>query len=321
MRESARRLADRLTHTTIPAVLTPMTPDRRVHVPALEAYAAAVTAEPIGAVAVWAHTGRGPYLSAAERLRILATFRNGTDLPLIAGIAAPRDDAGDPVRAALTVAEQAAAGGADALLVFPPPAFADRPDRDAALIDLHARLAERVGLPMLLFVLHAAAGGYAYPPALLRELLALPDVAGVKIATLDSAVTCQDITALVRAEFPDRVAITGEDRMFGPSLMWGAQAALVGIAAACVRLSADLLTTWNSPGQDGFLAASERIDRLAAATFTEPIEGYVQRMAWAAAAEGLVPAEAAHDPFGPRLPSGERDRVRAAVASLQEAVG
>ena len=315
MAERAAALARRLEHATVPAALTPMTADRRLAADALERYAGAITAGPIGGVAVWAHTGRGPYLTVAQRRHVIAAFRQATELPLIAGVAPAADDDGDPVAGSLAVAEEAAAGGADALLVFPPRALAARPDREAVLLRLHERIGEAFGLPMLLFILHAAAGGYAYPPALLRDLLALPDVAGVKIATLDSAMTCQDATTLVSEEFPGRLAITGEDRMFGPSLMWGAQAALVGIAAACCHLTTDLLDSWYAGG-DGFLVASERMDRFAAATFVQPIEGYVQRMLWAAEAEGIIPAEAAHDPFGPGVPAAERERVHEVVRSL-----
>jgi 4-hydroxy-tetrahydrodipicolinate synthase len=336
----AAELVRKLDRAAVPAVLTPMTADRRLAVAALERYAGAITAGPIGGVAVWAHTGRGPYLTAPQRRQVLATFRAAApSLPLIAGVAPSVDgrsvgagwsgeqSRGDPVESALAVAEDAAAGGADALLVFPPRAFAERPDCAAELLRLHERLAERSGLPLILFILHAAAGGYAYSPALLRDLLALPDVIGVKIATLDSAMTCQDTTALVRQEFPDRLAITGEDRMFGPSLMWGAQAALVGIAAACSYLTTDLLASWYAEGERGFapegergfVAASERMDRFAATTFIQPIEGYVQRMLWAAEAEGIIPADGTCDPFGPGIGAADRERVHEMVRSLRRA--
>jgi len=316
----AAALARKLDQAAVPAALTPMTADRRVDVTALERYASAITAEPIGGVAVWAHTGRGPYLDAPQRRRVLATFRAAAgSMPLIAGVAPPAGGQDDPAGSALAVAEDAVAGGADALLVFPPRELAQRPGREAELLRLHERLAERSGLPLILFILHADAGGYAYPPGLLRDLLALPDVIGVKIATLDSAMTCQDATALVRQEFPDRLAITGEDRMFGPSLMWGAQAALVGIAAACGHLTTDLLASWYAGRERDFLAASGRMDRFAAATFIQPIEGYVQRMLWAAEAEGIIPADAAHDPFGPGIRAADRERVREVVRSLRRA--
>jgi 4-hydroxy-tetrahydrodipicolinate synthase len=211
------------------------------------------------------------------------------------------------------MALQAAAGGADAVMVYPLAALGSLPDRDAQAVALHERVAAESGLPLVGFYLHGEAGGYPYPPSLIRELLSLDSMLGVKTATLDRAVECQD--AIWAGRGTGKLLITGEDRMYGPSFMWGADTALVGIAAAQVALSAAVLSTWTSADHSGFLMASDRLDRFAAATFYAPIEGYVQRMLWAAVWEGLLPSEAAYDPYGPSLPAGERDLV---IRTLEE---
>jgi 4-hydroxy-tetrahydrodipicolinate synthase len=301
---AAATLAGQLRGGLVPAVLTPMTSDRDVHAADLERYAAGFGAHP--GLAVWAHTGRGPYLTGEQRALVLRTFRAATSASIVAGIA---PSVADPDTPPVAIAAQAAELGANALMVFPPPDLADAPDR---IYDLHNLIATEIGLPIILFVLHAEAGGYPYPPALLRDLLSIPQVAGVKLATLDSAMTCQDAILLLHNEFPGRLAITGEDRMFGPSLMWGADAALVGIAAASAELSASLLRTWYSR-DDAFIRVSQQVDEFSYATFRAPMEGYVQRMAWAAEREGLISAAGAYDPFGPPLPAAERDAVHAAV--------
>ena len=205
------------------------------------------------------------------------------------------------------MARAAADLGADAIMVYPPAAFADREDRVSLLLDLHDAVADATGLPLLGFHLHEAAGGYQYDRAFLSALLARPFVAGVKTATLDRAIDCQEtLDSCVAA---GKLAVTGEDRMFGPSLMWGADTALVGIAAAALDVTCDVIDTWRAGDAGGFLAASRRLDQFAAATFRAPIEGYVQRMMWVAAAEGLIPEHAAHDPFGPAGIADERERV------------
>ena len=76
--------------------------------------------------------------------------------------------------------------------------------------------------------------------------------------------------------------------------------------------SARLLRSWYSR-DDAFIPVSQQMDEFSYATFRAPMEGYVQRMAWAAEREGLISAAGSHDPFGPPLPSGERDAVFAAV--------
>ncbi|MEU4197056.1 dihydrodipicolinate synthase family protein [Kribbella sp. NPDC026611] len=310
-------LVSQLRGTVLPAVATPMDASGVVAYDALGSYASALASGPIGGLAVWAHTGRGLYLSAGDRARVLATWRQATSLPVVAGVGVPRSSAAhslaEAADATVAMARQAADGGADAVMVYPLAGLAALPDGHAQAVALHERVALESGLPLVGFYLHGEAGGYPYPPALIRDLLALDAMLGVKTATLDRAIGCQD--ALSAGRSSGKLLITGEDRMYGPSFMWGADTALVGIAAAQVSLSVDVLRAWTSGDHGGFLAASERLDRFAAATFYAPIEGYVQRMLWAAEWEGLVPAEAAHDPYGPDLPASERAAV---VRCLEE---
>ncbi|MGW7363022.1 dihydrodipicolinate synthase family protein [Streptomyces sp. NPDC054841] len=294
--------------TVLPAVATPMNVQAVVDFEALRGYAERIAEGPIGGVAVWAHTGRGLYLSEADRRRVLEVWRAVVDGPVVAGAGVPRSAraAGlrDAVDATVAMAVQAAEGGADAVMVYP---LAQLDGDGDAAVALHEEVAAASGLPVLGFFLHGEAGGYPYPPELVSRLLALPSTAGIKLATLDRAMACQDA---IRAARPGgKLVITGEDRMFGPSLMWGADSALVGIAAARVPLTTAVLDAWRAGDHGGFVRASGRLDAFAEATFLAPIEGYVQRMLWAAVWEGLIPEEAGHDPYGPRLPSAERRAV------------
>lgn len=324
MDSATERLTERLRGHVVPAVATPMAADGSVQWNALASYGERIASGTgIGGLAVWAHTGRGLHLSRDARVRVLDTLRAATKLPLVVGAGVPKDE---PARdfaacaeATVAMAADAAAHGADAVMVYPWPGLRDDPERDRRTIELHQRVAAAVKLPLLGFYVHAKAGGYAYSPALVTELLALPNLAGVKLATLDRAVDCQDVIWTIRAAGEGRLAVTGEDRMFGPSLMWGADAALVGIAAAAPHLSATLVRGWTRQDLPAFVEASARLDRFAAATFFAPIEGYVQRMLWAAAYEGLIPADAAHDLYGPGLPESERLRVHAVLAELADA--
>ncbi|MGC4956416.1 dihydrodipicolinate synthase family protein [Actinomadura citrea] len=314
-------LVDRLRGTLLPAVVTPMDRQGVVDHDALAAYAARIAAAPIGGVAVWAHTGRGLHLSADDRARVLTTWRLATAAPIVAGVGVPRSVSAPTLAAAsdatVAMAVRAAELGADAVMVYPLAALREEPDGHGQAVRLHQRVASESGLPLVGFLLHDEAGGYPYPPELIRDLLALPAMLGVKTATLDSAIGCQD--AIWAGRGTGRLSITGEDRMFGPSFMWGADTALVGIAAAQAALSADVLRAWTGRDHTAFVEASDRLDRFAAATFYAPIEGYVQRMLWAAVWEGLIPEAAAHDPYGPALPSSERDRVIACLEDLHAA--
>jgi hypothetical protein len=49
------------------------------------------------------------------------------------------------------------------------------------------------------------------------------------------------------------------------------------------------------------------------------MEGYVRRMLWALAADGVIPADACDDPWGPVLDPAEREHVTRAVRLVRAA--
>jgi 4-hydroxy-tetrahydrodipicolinate synthase len=289
-------VAARLRGGLVPAVPVPF----RGTVIAAEAqrgYAGWMAERPIAGVAVWAHTGRGPHLTAEQRRLVLETWREALPGRLV--VAGAYD---------ITTAIEARRGHADALLAFPVAADA---------VTHHDRLSRE--LPVLAFWLYEAAGGVAYDDATLHAILDLPRVVGIKVATLDSVMTFQRIAALMRSH-PDKLLVTGEDRFLGYSLQLGAEAALIGMGAALTGLQAALLQAHRAGRSQEFVRLSTVCDRFAQATFAPPMEGYVRRMLWAAAAEGAIPDDACDDPWGPELPVDERDLVRKAVADARAAL-
>jgi 4-hydroxy-tetrahydrodipicolinate synthase len=310
---------DRIRGKLIAAVPVPFDGEGRIHHAAQAHYVTHLARQTLGGVAVWAHTGRGLWLSEHQRAEVLTAWRQGLGsdrLVVAAAGCSPRERDPDAVlTAAGAMAGQAAALGADALLVHPPTAFRGRVDQDRLVLRYHTAIAE-AGLPMLLFYLYQAAGGIAYSTHLLAELLARPEVLGIKVATLDSVMTFQEIARLVRTHAPAKVLITGEDRFLGYSLMCGARAALIGMGAACTALQDAFLQSYWTGAGDRFLALNAAVDDLAQHTFVSPMEGYIQRMLWCLVHEGVIPADAAHDPWGPQLGSAEFDQIGACLARL-----
>jgi 4-hydroxy-tetrahydrodipicolinate synthase len=319
-----------LLHQLIPAVPVPFGPSGEIHEPALERYIQWMAAQPVGGVAVWAHTGRGLYLTDQQRALVLSAWRRASPsgrVVIAAAGASPglRDqspDASAILDSARTMARRAADLGADAVLAHPPAAFRHDPhpgcdgdhELDQIVLDYHSAIAE-AGLPILLFYLYEAAGGTSYRPDVVAELLARPEVVGIKIATLDSVMTFQDIARLVKEHAPSKLIITGEDRFLGYSLMCGAEAALIGMGAACTALQAEFLQSFWNRRADRFLELNGRVDELAQHTFVAPMEGYIQRMLWCLVHTGVIPPEAAFDPFGPRLDPAEFERIGAMLRS------
>src|SRR6266702_1965524 len=278
-RRSARRSNPRTLHVglradpvrrlewgLLPAVPVPFR-GRALAEDAQRAYARWMARQPVAGVAVWAHTGRGPHLSADERRCVLATWRAAlSDKVIVAGATSP------------TMAQEAKAGGADLLLAFP--------QRDD-VVGYHEALGRE--LPVIAFYLYEAAGGVAY-----------------------------DDAALPRAH-PYKLLITGEDRFFGYSVLLGARAALIGMGAALTDLQAELLAAYARRDFATFLGLTSLCDAFGATAFAAPVEGYVQRMLWALAAEGVVPEDACDDPWRPALGAAERDAVQQAVREAREA--
>jgi 4-hydroxy-tetrahydrodipicolinate synthase len=311
--------ASQLEGQLIPAVPVPFGRDGRLHEPGLERYAAWMAGQPVGGVAVWAHTGRGLHLSESDGARVLSAWRRVLPkehvLVAAAGARADCRSPGEVLDAVRSMARRAADLGAGALLVHPPSAFRQRADRDILILDYHSAAAE-AGLPLIAFYLYEAAGGISYPPDLLARLLARDELLGIKIATLDSVMTFQDISRHLATAAPGKLIITGEDRFLGYSLMCGARAALIGMAAACTSLQAELLRAHRAGDSVRFLSLSAAVDDLAQHTFVAPMEGYIRRMLWCLAIQGVIPEDAAHDPWGPPLDPDEFQRLRRCLGRL-----
>lgn len=304
------RVRDLIRGRVVAAALTPFHADGSVAREAAAGYAAALRRGGAGALAVGAHTGRGGRLQSEDLAVLVSEYADASGLPIIAGLSvSPESSVDDAVR----LGRRLRAAGAIALLVSPVSGASP-----ADIIRLHERLGEETGLPLMAFVLYQRASGCQYAEETVAELLALPWVCGVKLALLNDAVACQDIVATARRVDPDALVVTGEDRMYGPSLMWGADTALLGIASALPEWSVAVLDAWTRGDHASFVAASVRLDALGRLTFREPMEGYVQRMAWIAAWQGILPSDVAVDPFGPPLAADERERLLTAVQALAD---
>jgi 4-hydroxy-tetrahydrodipicolinate synthase len=297
-------LRDMLRWQLVAAAATPADRAGRVDPAVLERYLRSLVDDGVQALAVLAHTGRGPYLAPPVRDDVIRRAVD-TGVPVIVGTTGTGPDS-------IRDAERAAEFGARGLLVFAPEGTDPLAHHDA--------LWRAAGLPLLAFDLYTR----PYPRTVRAELLDHPGVAGLKVALLHDAIACQ--AAIAATNDAGRLAVTGEDRMFSPSLLWGAQAALVGLAAAAVPVTAEVLDAYARGDYARFVRLSARLDRLAAATFTEPMEGYVQRMLWIAAAEGRIPDGYAYDLAAgdhgaplPPLPPEERERVLSALRAALRA--
>ncbi len=300
--------AHRLEGALFPAVPVPFTADRRIDIQAQEAYVAHMARQPITGVAVWAHTGRGLMLTPRERREVLRSWRAG--LPEGAAIVA---GAGGPD--AVAMAEAALSDGADLIMAYAPSWLREKPE--AEIVRYHKELAA-LGAPMVLFYLYEAAGGISYSPAVLDELMAIPNVVAIKMATLDSVMTYQDVAGQIRRAHPDVTLITGEDRFLGYSLMCGARGALIGMGAACTGMQAQLISSYLQGDYHRFMELNRKVDAYAQVTFVRPMEGYIQKMLVSLALQGVIPMESTCDPWGPGMTADEFESLKRVMREIGE---
>lgn len=318
LQDNPNQLRRALAGGLIPATPVPFAAGGKLHFQAHESYLRYMSTQSIAGVAVWAHTGRGLLLDRETARQVLKDWRRALpDKVVIAGVGV-KEFTGDhkqATTAALGMAEASVECGADALLAYPPTWLREHPQRDRLIVEHHARLSQ-IGLPIVLFYLYEAAGGIRYSASVLDELLSIPNVIGVKVATLDSVMTYQDVTRQLQAKHPDQLLITGEDRFLGYSLRRGAKAALVGMGAVCCELQSELMKAHVDENSDRFLELSDMVDRLAEVLFITPMEGYIRRILFALSHLGILPIEGANDPWGPGVGAEQLRRIAETVDAL-----
>ena len=302
----------------IAATPVPFDSEARLHEHAHASYVRYMATQPIAGVAVWAHTGRGLMLDDETARRVLKDWRDALAAKtVIAGVGSRENGSWEQCTSrTLEMAETAAELGADAVLAYPPTWLRHQPMQNQLIVDHHRRVAA-VGLPVVAFYLYEAAGGISYDADLLDELLHLPNIVGIKMATLNSVITYQDVSRQLQDRHPDKLLITGEDRFLGYSLQRGARSALIGMGAVCCDLQAELLAAHIKGDAAHFLELSDAVDRLAEVLFINPMEGYIGRLLLALVHLGVIPMDAANDPWGPKLSREEFENIGRTVNSLR----
>lgn len=304
----------------IPAVPVPFKEDGSVDWESQEKYIQHLKAQPIEGVAVWAHTGRGLFLDSETRKKILGLWRASLakERLIVAGVGT-RGDESLPEKEYLVKTAQmlqdAVDGKADLILPYAPVRFQNHPQRARKILGYYKLIAS-AKIPMILFYLYEAAGGIEYSKDFLKRLLEIEPVVGIKVATLDSVMTFQDIADLIKERFPDLTLITGEDRFLPYSFQIGAKAALIGMGSVFTAIQKQMIEAWRHDKLEEFHRAACLVDSFARVIFTEPMEGYIQRLLHILARLKIISRDARFDPFGPKLSKNDLERINKTLDKL-----
>jgi 4-hydroxy-tetrahydrodipicolinate synthase len=327
VKNKVEALKQKISGGIFPAVPIPFKKSGEIDKNAQDSYVEYMKTQDIQGVAVWVHTGRGLLINEEQREYIMKSWREAfPEKLIIAGVGANlaeclkyEDPEAEYLRRSVAMAERAKELKADAILIYAPNIFKNKENMEEKIINYHRQIA-KVGLPILLFYLYEEAGGISYSKNILKELLSMEAVAGIKMATLDSVMTYQDTAEFIKQNCPDKMLITGEDRMFGYTLMRGAQGALVGLGTACGTLQKKMIDAYYSKNYSCFVELSEKVDKLAECTFVKPMEGYIKRMLTVLSLLGVIPKESAYDLFGPieELEAEEINKIEAVLKEIGE---
>jgi len=294
-------------HGVIPAVLLPFADDLTIDEKGFRKHLADVAAaEGLSAITVNAHSTEVASCTFDEQRRVLEIAQDeiGGRLPIVNGIWA------DGSMEAARIARMADAGGASALLVFPPAPFT-LGQSPAMAVEHFKRIADATSLPLIVFQ-YPLATGQGYPrDTLLAMIEAVPTIRAIK----DWAGNVQEhemhVRTLQSLKRPVNV-LTTHSAWLLCSLVLGCNGLLSGSGSVIADLQAALFRAVQRNDLAEARRLNDRIYPLARVFYAEPWADMHNRMKEALVLLGRLPRAVVRPPLV-KLGRAEIDRIRAAL--------
>jgi 4-hydroxy-tetrahydrodipicolinate synthase len=292
----------------IPAVLLPFTDDLAIDERSFRAHLRHVAStDGLAAITVNAHSTEVASSTFEEQRRVMeiAGEEVGDRLPIVHGVWA------DGSLEAARIARAATAGGASALLVFPPAPFTLGQNAEMAIAHFR-RIAEASDLPIVAFQ-YPLATGQGYPPdSLLRLVETVPSIRAIKDWTNNVQLHEWQIRTLQALPRPVNVLTTHSSWLFS-SLVLGCKGLLSGSGSVIADLQAQLFRAVAANDLAAAKAMNDRIYPLARAFYADPFVDMHNRMKEALALLGRLPRAVVRPPLV-KLGPAEIERIRVALA-------
>ena len=180
--------------------------------------------------------------------------------------------------------------GADALLIFPTPAFLNDPLDAKIIYSYHKEIAEASRAPIIVFQLGPIFGGVNYPTHALEKVLELPQVIGLKDASFDALRFSQTRDIVQSANHPITL-LNGNDNFLLESFLLGAKGGLLGFGAVGVRLLVDMLNCVKNHKYEQAAAMQKKVQGFCDYIYEQPIGDYRARCKVALVHMGLFKKE------------------------------
>src|SRR6201999_4240241 len=291
----------------IPAILLPFNDDLSIDERSFRNHIRDVAAtEGISALTINAHSTEVASCSFDEQRRVLDITQDeiGDKLPLVHGVWA------DGSIEAARIAKMAAAGGASALLVFPPAPFTMGQNAEMALAHFK-RIADATELPLIAFQ-YPLATGQGYPKDTLLKLCdEIPTLRAIK--DWSNNVPQHEWHVRTLQSLPRRVSVlsTHSAWLFS-SLVLGCNGLLSGSGSVIADLQSALFQAVQKNDLAEARRLNDRIYPLARVFYAEPWADMHNRMKEALVLLGRLPRAVVRPPLV-KLGRAEIERIRAAL--------
>jgi len=311
------RHASYIPHGVIPAVLLPFDNDFAIDEASFRKHLRDVAAtDGISAITINAHSTEVASCIFEEQRRVLDVAQDevGDRLPLVNGVWA------DGSLEAARIARMAAAGGASALLVFPPAPFTLGQSPEMALAHFK-RIADATDLPIIVFQ-YPLATGQGYPrDTLLRLCEEVPSIRAIKDWAGNVAQHEWHVRTLQNLPRPVNVLSTHSAWLLS-SLVLGCNGLLSGSGSVIPDLQANLFRAVQKKDLAAAQRINDRIWPLVQVFYADPWADMHNRMKEALVLLGRLPRAVVRPPLV-KLSAAEIARIRAALidAGLLAAAG
>jgi 4-hydroxy-tetrahydrodipicolinate synthase len=306
-----RRHPDFVPQGVIPAVLLPFHDDLSIDEASFRSHLRDVgSVQGLSAITINAHSTEVASCSEDEQRRVMeiAGEEVGDTHPIIHGVWA------DGSLEAARIARRAEAGGASALLVFPPGPFTL--GQSAGMVLAHFRtIGEATDLPLIVFQ-YPLATGQGYPAATLERLFdEVPTIRALKDWTPQVAQHESQIRALQGRARPISVLSTNSAWLLS-SLVLGCNGLLSGSGSVIADLQARLYRAVKADDLAEARLLNDRIYPMARVFYADPFIDMHNRMKEALVLLGKLPRAIVRPPLV-RITEAEIARIREALVEAE----
>ncbi|CUS96324.1 dihydrodipicolinate synthase family protein [Candidatus Chrysopegis kryptomonas] len=295
----------------IPAVVTPMKSDFSIDFVQLKNYINWIkNFDGLGGVAVNMDTGEGIHLSRDEKMKILETWVENVNgkFPILCGLTTRY------TKEAVDEAKLIEKIGADAIVVFPIPAYAGNPLPSEIPYRYHKSISDAVDLPLVLFQLQPSLSGVFYDDETLLRLVSIKNVIGIKEASADALKFVQTMSVLRNSGRKISI-LTGNDDFILESFILGADGALIGFGTIAVAEQIEMFKAVKERNYDRAFEIYSKIKPLEEVIFSPPVRDYRARVKEALRMIGVLKTSFVRPPLLP-VSNRDKEKIKKALKNL-----